>query len=139
MTRLARLLWRHKIPITDRSLLEALDPSGLRIAHDSKHGASDNASASGVSPLIKATALFLTVTLLFWFTGAPVYAGQLQFDGVPVDITPTSNEALVVPPGEGGVTQVGDKTGGTRDIATTNDDLFITNNLEVEGKGRSEG
>ena len=81
--------------------------------------------------------LALLGTLLSF--GLLAYAGQLLFDGVPVDITTATNESLVIAPGEGGITQIGDKTGATKDVATSNDDLLITNNLEVEGKSRIEG
>ena len=83
---------------------------------------------------------YIAITLIVVFLATTcVYAGQLTFDGVPVDITTSTGEDLVFTPGEGGVSQVGDKVGGTRDLSTTNDDLFITGNLEVEGQIRLEG
>jgi len=59
-------------------------------------------------------------------------AGTLEFDGVSVDITTVENEDLVITPGDGGSTQIGDAT-TTSDYATTNDDLHVTRTLEVEG------
>ncbi len=59
-------------------------------------------------------------------------AGTLEFDGVPVDITTTANEDLVICPGEGGNVQIGDGT-GTNSYAGSNDDLYITGTLEVDG------
>src|SRR3989338_6602607 len=83
---------------------------------------------------------YIAITLIVVFLATTcVYAGQLTFDGVPVDITTSTGEDLVFTPGEGGVSQVGDKVGGTLDLSTTNDDLFITGNLEVEGQIRLEG
>lgn len=61
-----------------------------------------------------------------------VYAGQLLFDGVPVDITTADNEDLVITPGTGGNTQIGDAS-STNSNATSNDDLHITGKLEVDG------
>ncbi|HEX9779979.1 MAG TPA: hypothetical protein VGB20_02050, partial [bacterium] len=69
---------------------------------------------------------------------AQASAGQLLFEDVPVDITTGSNEDLVITPGEGGVTQIGDIPDLNRDIADSNDDLFITGNLETEGDGLFE-
>ncbi|UCD55332.1 MAG: hypothetical protein JSV93_00610, partial [Candidatus Omnitrophota bacterium] len=59
-------------------------------------------------------------------------AGTLEFDGVPVDITTSTNEDLVIVPGSGGNVQIGDES-GTNSNATSNDDLHITGNLEVDG------
>ena len=61
-----------------------------------------------------------------------VHAGQLLFDGVPVDITTTANEDLVICPGTGGNTQIGDAN-GTNTNATSNDDLHVTGVLETDG------
>ena len=61
-----------------------------------------------------------------------LYAGQLLFDGVPVDITTTDNEDLVIVPGSGGNTQIGDATGANTH-ATSNDDLHVTGVLETDG------
>ena len=61
-----------------------------------------------------------------------IHAGQLLFDGVPVDVTTSANEDLVIVPGEGGNTQVGDLT-GTNSHATPNDDLHLTGILETDG------
>ncbi len=61
-----------------------------------------------------------------------VHAGQLLFDGVPVDITTTTNEDLVIAPGTGGNTQIG-VGAGTNTNATSNDDLHITGILETDG------
>ncbi|MBU1122083.1 MAG: hypothetical protein KKF54_05260, partial [Candidatus Omnitrophica bacterium] len=58
-------------------------------------------------------------------------AGTLEFDGVPVDITTSDNEDLVVVPGTGGNTQIGDGT-GANSYATTNDDLHVTGVLEAD-------
>ncbi|MFH0855786.1 MAG: hypothetical protein V1869_04695, partial [Candidatus Omnitrophota bacterium] len=60
------------------------------------------------------------------------YAGQLKFDGVPVDITTTDNEDLVIAPGSGGKTQIG-VGAGTDHHARTQNDLFITGILESSG------
>ncbi len=73
---------------------------------------------------------------LFFLIGALfscAYAGQLLFDGVPVDITTTDNEDLLLVPGTGGNTQIGDGT-GTNTYATSNDDLHITGILEADGR-----
>jgi hypothetical protein len=59
-------------------------------------------------------------------------AGTLEFNGVPVDITTESGEDLVIVPGEGGNTQIGDAS-GTNSNATDNDDLHITGVLETDG------
>ncbi len=72
------------------------------------------------------------ITLITLITRiALIRAGTLEFDGVPVDITTSSNEDLVIVPGSGGNTQVGDAT-GTNSHATSNDDLHITGSLEVD-------
>jgi len=62
----------------------------------------------------------------------PARAGTLEFDGVPVDITTSLNEDLVILPGAGGNTQIGDLS-GTNSYATTNDDLHVTGKLEADG------
>lgn len=61
-----------------------------------------------------------------------VRAGTLEFDGVAVDVTTASSEDLVICPGTGGNVQIGDAT-GTNTNATTNDDLHITGDIEVDG------
>ncbi|MFA6356428.1 MAG: hypothetical protein WCY23_04900, partial [Candidatus Omnitrophota bacterium] len=82
--------------------------------------------------------LFLIYLFASWFLLAPpgeigeAYAGQLEFDGVPVDITTAANEDLVLAPGSGGNSQVGTGT-GTNTHATTNNDLHVTGVLEVDG------
>src|SRR3989338_787511 len=76
--------------------------------------------------------------VVFWLLlaspggGGIACAGQLLFDGVPVDITTTTNEDLVIAPGTSGNTQIGDAT-GTNTNATSNDDLHITGILETDG------
>ncbi|MFA5148891.1 MAG: hypothetical protein WC491_07190, partial [Candidatus Omnitrophota bacterium] len=81
--------------------------------------------------------LFPIFLLGSWFLLAPpwsggtAHAGQLEFDGVPVDITTAANEDLVIAPGSGGNSQVGTGT-GTNTHATTNNDLHITGVLEVD-------
>src|SRR3989338_4253031 len=69
---------------------------------------------------------------------SPLEAGTLHFDGVPVDITTTDGEDLVIVPGVGGNTQIGDLL-GINSFATSNDDLHITGILEVDGIFYAEG
>ncbi|MDD2703083.1 MAG: hypothetical protein PHC33_03650, partial [Candidatus Omnitrophica bacterium] len=66
------------------------------------------------------------------FAPASVFAGQLKFDDVPVDITTADNEILVVSPGTGGYTQIGTAS-GTPGYALTNNDLYISGILETKG------
>ena len=95
----------------------------------------NNVSARMSAPVF---AVLLVYFFASWFMLAPpgaageAHAGQLEFDGVPVDITTAANEDLVIAPGSGGNTQVGTAT-GTNSHATTNDDLHITGTLEVDG------
>src|SRR5258706_329377 len=65
------------------------------------------------------------------------WAGQLEFDGVPVDITTADNEDLLIVPGTGGNTQIG--TGTTDEHATTNNDLYVSGVLETDGVLYSDG
>ncbi|MFC1632441.1 beta strand repeat-containing protein [Candidatus Omnitrophota bacterium] len=60
-------------------------------------------------------------------------AGTLEFDGVPVDITTTASEDLVIVPGTGGNTQIGDAL-GTNTNATSNDDVHVTGEIESDGE-----
>ncbi len=62
--------------------------------------------------------------------GEKAWAGQLLFQGVPVDITTAANETLVIAPGTGGYTQIG-VANSSNTHATTNNDLFITGSLET--------
>jgi len=66
------------------------------------------------------------------------YGGTLEFDGVPVDVTTTAGEDLLIVPGTGGNTQVGDAS-GTNSNATSNDDLHITGALETDGAAYIDG
>ncbi|MFA5165176.1 MAG: hypothetical protein WC481_06405, partial [Candidatus Omnitrophota bacterium] len=83
-------------------------------------------------------AVLLIYFFASWFMLAPpgaageARAGQLEFDGVPVDITTAANEDLVIAPGSGGNSQIGTAT-GTNTHATTNNDLHVTGVLEVDG------
>jgi len=61
-----------------------------------------------------------------------VCAGQLKFDGVPVDITTATGDDLILAPGAGGNTQIGIGT-GTNTYAITQNDLHITGILETSG------
>ncbi|MDD3234474.1 MAG: hypothetical protein PHG46_04290, partial [Candidatus Omnitrophica bacterium] len=77
---------------------------------------------------------YIHAILIFFLTVYPVYAGQLKFEGVPVDITTADNEDLVIAPGSGGKTRIG--------IASVNDnyavsqnDLFVSGILETGGAG----
>jgi len=72
--------------------------------------------------------------LLLFFSCVSVYAGQLKFDGVPVDITTADNEDLVLAPGSGGNTQIGVGT-GTNSYAVGQNDLFVTGIIETAGAG----
>lgn len=65
-------------------------------------------------------------------------AGTLNFDNVPVDITTSTNEDLVIVPGVGGNIRIGNAVGQNSN-ATTNDDLYITGVLEVNNKTYTEG
>ena len=65
-------------------------------------------------------------------------AGTLEFDGVPVDITTSSSEDLVIVPGTGGNVQIGDAA-GTNTNATMNDDLQVRGVVEVEGVTYTDG
>ncbi|MCF7888213.1 MAG: hypothetical protein K9L76_02940, partial [Candidatus Omnitrophica bacterium] len=77
--------------------------------------------------------LALFVSVFIFIAGAnPARAGTLKFEGVPVDITTSSNEDLIIAPGAGGNTQIGDKS-GTNSNATTNNDLYVTGVLEADG------
>ncbi|MBU4343570.1 MAG: hypothetical protein KKG21_06135, partial [Candidatus Omnitrophica bacterium] len=76
--------------------------------------------------------VFLSVAISVGVIACIVRAGTLEFDGVPVDITTTANEDLIICPGAGGNTQVGDAT-GTNSQATSNDDLHVTGVIEVDG------
>ena len=90
---------------------------------------------------VRLTVLSIFETLFFcffisWFLLSPpgggekAWAGQLLFQGVPVDITTAATENLVISPGSGGFTQIG-VGNGTNTHATTNNDLFITGGLET--------
>ncbi|MFH1362692.1 MAG: hypothetical protein ABIH45_00580, partial [Candidatus Omnitrophota bacterium] len=81
-------------------------------------------------PRVVLVAIMFLVSLAFWVT--QVRAGTLEFDGVPVDITTTTSEDLLIVPGEGGNTQIGDGTGSNSN-ATSNDDLHITGSTESDG------
>ena len=77
---------------------------------------------------------YISVILIFFLSAYSVYAGQLKFEGVPVDITTADNEDLVIAPGSGGKTRIG--------IASVNDnyavsqnDLFVSGILETGGAG----
>src|SRR3989338_5238798 len=74
----------------------------------------------------------IVISLQLTFSPSFILAGTLQFDGVPVDITTTDGENLVIVPGTGGNTQIGDLT-GVNTNAAANDDLYITGDLEVDG------
>ena len=74
----------------------------------------------------------IVISLQLTFSPSSIMAGTLQFDGVPVDITTTDGEDLVIVPGTGGNTQIGDLT-GVNTNAAANDDLYITGDLEVDG------
>ena len=69
---------------------------------------------------------------------SPVDAGTLEFQGVPVDITTSDEEDLMIVPGEGGNTQIGDIE-GTQSHAVANDDLYITGKLEVDAVAYLDG
>ena len=73
----------------------------------------------------------------FIYGAAPVLAGTLEFDGVPVDITTTDNEDLVIVPGTGGNTQIGTGTANTN--ATANNDLYVSGVLEADGVFYADG
>ncbi len=94
-----------------------------------------NVSARMSAPVF---AVLLIYFFASWFMLAPpgaageAHAGQLEFDGVPVDITTAANEDLVIAPGSGGNSQIGTAT-GTNTHATTNNDLHVTGALEVDG------
>ena len=68
------------------------------------------------------------VFIVYYIAGA----GTLSFDGVPVDITTTTGEDLVITPGTGGNTQIGDAS-GTNTNATANDDIHVTGKIEADG------
>jgi len=55
-----------------------------------------------------------------------------EAEEVTVDITTDTNEDLVMVPGAGGNTQIGDAS-ATNTYATTNDDLHVTGVVEVDG------
>jgi len=82
--------------------------------------------------------VFGIITMLILCSVYYVRAGTLEFDGVPVDITTTAGEDLVITPGTGGNTQIGDASGANTN-ATSNDDLNITGVLEVDGAAYIDG
>ncbi len=82
--------------------------------------------------------LLLSLVFVFSIIPSVTYAGTLEFDGVPVDITTSANEDLVIAPGTGGNTQIGDAS-GTNSSATSNDDLHITGVLEIDGVTYCDG
>jgi len=82
--------------------------------------------------------ILLIVSLLVISYIDNVHAGTLEFEGVPVDVTTANNEDLVIVPGTGGNTQVGDAT-GTNEYAISNDDLHVTGVIESEGLIHAEG
>lgn len=82
--------------------------------------------------------VFLLVAVSVGAIGYTVRAGTLEFDGVPVDITTSSSEDLVIVPGSGGNVQIGDAS-GTNTYATTNDDLHITGKVETDGAAYFDG
>lgn len=75
------------------------------------------------TPRVVLVAIMFLVSLAFLVTH--VMAWTLEFDGVPVDITTTTSEDLIIVPGVGGNTQIGDGTGSNSN-ATSNDDLHVT-------------
>ena len=83
-------------------------------------------------PMVAMVAIIFLISIAFW--DSYVRAGTLEFDGVPVDLTTSTSEDLVIVPGVGGNTQIGDGTGSNSN-ATSNDDLHITGGLEVDGVG----
>src|SRR5688572_475976 len=82
---------------------------------------------------VRQTRNFLCSLLILAFNlySLPLYAGTLEFDGVPVDITTSDGENLTLVPGTGGYIQIGDKLGSVTH-ADSNDDLYITGILEVD-------
>ncbi|MFH1797720.1 MAG: hypothetical protein ABH844_00005, partial [Candidatus Omnitrophota bacterium] len=83
--------------------------------------------------------LIFVFTFLVTLTAVSfAHAGTLQFEGVPVDITTAAGEDLVVVPGTGGNTQIGDIS-GTNSNATSNDDLYITGVVESNGAIYADG
>src|SRR5437868_11215899 len=85
--------------------------------------------------------LFAVVVLAIVFSSTYIrvsaWAGTLEFDGVPVDITTADNEDLVIVPGTGGNVQIG--TGTTDTNATSNNDLYVSGVLELDGALYSDG
>ncbi len=86
---------------------------------------------------------FISISLVFifgaaWIISSEAIAGTLEFDGVPVDITTTDGEDLLIVPGTGGNVQIGDAI-GTNTNAASNDDLYVTGILEVDGASYLDG
>src|SRR3990167_3541575 len=81
---------------------------------------------------MSAPRVLLAIVLFINFSYPLAYAGTLEFQGVPVDITTSDGEDLLIVPGTGGNIQIGDGI-GTNTYAITNDDLHITGALQVNG------
>ncbi|MFH1846804.1 MAG: hypothetical protein ABH869_04530, partial [Candidatus Omnitrophota bacterium] len=81
----------------------------------------------------------IVIELIFFIVFIPfARAGTLKFEDVPVDITTSSNEDLVITPGEGGNTQIGNAS-GTNSNATSNDDIHVTGVIESDGTIYADG
>ena len=82
--------------------------------------------------ITKVALAFAYITYIIAAFSGTSYAGQLKFDGVPVDITTSDEEDLVVAPGSGGNVQIGIGSGANT-YATGQNDLHITGILESSG------
>ena len=56
-------------------------------------------------PMVAMVAIIFLISIAFW--DSYVRAGTLEFDGVPVDLTTSTSEDLVIVPGVGGNTHTG--------------------------------
>jgi hypothetical protein len=81
----------------------------------------------------KTIGLFLIAAIIIFMGIYYARAGTLEFDDVPVDITTSASEDLVIVPGTGGNTQIGDAS-GTNTNASSNDDIHVTGIVESDGK-----